>query len=356
MTRSPASATAAVLDRGELEDELHRIRPLVRAGLEAAVARMGPDLERIVSYHLGWTDIDGHPVVADTGKLLRSCLAVLSAEAVGAPSARGVPGGVAVELVHNFSLLHDDVIDLDRERRHRPTTWTVFGIGPAIVAGDALLTLAFEVLLEAGGQAAANATSALVTATATMTAGQALDMANQVRTDVVGIDDVLDMFRCKTGALIGGAASIGAVLAGADGEVVEALQQFGSHLGIAFQAVDDLLGTFGDSTVTGKDVGGDVRRRKLTLPLAAALGKGGAPAEELAAIMRSDTDLDTWHVKRATQLMEACGGRELTLQYARENRDIALAALARATESGRLDAAAVRSLRAITEFALHRTY
>ena len=114
----------------------------------AAVARAAA---LAAEYHLGWTDVDGRPVAdGGAGKHVRAALALLSAAAVGADEAVGVPGAVAVELVHNFSLMHDDVIDVDRERRHRPTVWAAFGVGHAITAGDALATLAIQVLLDEG--------------------------------------------------------------------------------------------------------------------------------------------------------------------------------------------------------------
>src|SRR5262249_11439516 len=116
----------------------------------AALAALPPALSRPVHYHLGWADADGNPTASSGGKGIRPALAMLSAEAAGAGAAVGVPGAVAVELVHNFSLLHDDVIDGDEERRHRPTVWALFGTGPAVIAGDVLLTAALRVLLDAG--------------------------------------------------------------------------------------------------------------------------------------------------------------------------------------------------------------
>lgn len=339
----------------ELAPELDRCRDLVRTGLTEAVPRLGSALQPVVSYHLGWTDVDGRPTVADTGKGLRGCLALLSGEAVGGSVQRLLPGAVGVELIHNFSLLHDDVIDLDQERRHRPTAWTVFGIGPAIVAGDALLTLALKVLLEVGSQPGADAASALLDATALMIEGQQLDLSFQAQRDL-SIEDVLDMSRRKTGALIGVSATIGAILACADRATVAALEDFGINLGIAFQAVDDLLGTFGDSSVTGKDVGGDVRRRKLTLPLVTALSRQGAEAEELSAIMKADHDLDEWHVNRATKLIEACGGRDLTVEHAQRHYDAAVAALEKVQPSGAVATNAWLALHGIAAFSVRRSY
>ena len=145
---------------------------------------------------------------------------MLSAEAVGADEAVGVPGAVAVELVHNFSLLHDDVIDGDRERRHRPTVWALFGVGQAIIAGDALHTLAHAGAARRGhARGRAGGGARWPRRPAAMIAGQAVDMAFETRDDVTW-DECLAMAGAKTGALLACAASLGAVLAGADAERV----------------------------------------------------------------------------------------------------------------------------------------
>ncbi|MFL6115501.1 MAG: polyprenyl synthetase family protein [Catenulispora sp.] len=348
---APATATAGPRRADPLGAVLDDRRTLLRRALTEAVDRLGADIRTVVSYHLGWTDLDGRPVAGDSGKGLRGCLALLGAEAFAGAPEPGLPGAVAVELVHNFSLLHDDIIDLDRERRHRPTAWTVFGVGPTIVAGDALLTLAADVVLAAGGAAAADAAELLLSATRAMIEGQAVDLSYQVRRDIP-MADVVAMSEQKTGALIGCGAAIGAVLAGADRPSWGALREFGTRLGVAFQAVDDILGTWGDPSVTGKDVGGDLRRRKLTLPLAAALGHAGEAGAELRALMAATTDLEPWYVQRAAILVEACGGREWTERHAKEQFESALAALERTGVSGEPR----ELLHAIAAFSVGRAY
>ena len=192
-----------------------------------------------------------------------------------------MPGGVAVELVHNFSLIHDDIIDTDTERHHRPTVWSVYGIGPAIVAGDALQILAHQVLLESPSGRGAAASAALADATAAMIAGQADDIAFETRRDVT-VEQCMAMSAAKTGALLGCAASIGAILAGAPDATVGALRDYGRHLGLAFQAVDDLLGIWGDPSRTGKPAGSDLRQRKKSMPVVSALAAGGPECRRAA--------------------------------------------------------------------------
>lgn len=146
---STAAGVTAQAEPASVPELLARGRALCTPPLRAAVARLAPPMDAVAAYHFGWTDRDGKPVAGDGGKAVRPALALLSAQAVGAPGQVGVAGGVAVELVHNFSLLHDDLMDGDETRRHRATAWTVFGPAQAILVGDALATLGTEVLLDA---------------------------------------------------------------------------------------------------------------------------------------------------------------------------------------------------------------
>ena len=338
-------------------DVLARARRATTPAMEAAVERLSPDIQRLASYHLGWTDAEGRPSGAPGGKGIRPALALLSAEAAWADASVGVPGGVAVELVHNFSLIHDDIIDEDRERHHRPTVWSVFGVGPAIIVGDALETLAHQVLLEASSTTGAAASAELADATASMIAGQADDIAFEKRRGV-SVEECMAMCANKTGALLGCAASVGAVLAGAPPATVGALRDFGRHLGLAFQAVDDLLGIWGDPARTGKPAGNDLRQRKKSMPIVSALAAGGEEADELRALLlgEADTDpatlgpLDPDAIERATYLVEACGGREWTAVRAKSHLDSALGALERV----RLSAVPHRELADIAVFVVER--
>ncbi len=299
-------------------DALGWASALVDPAMEVAVARLHPALRPPVEHHL-----------AGGGKRVRAALAVLSAAASGGRPEEGVVGAVAVELVHNFSLLHDDVIDGDAERRHRPTVWIQFGVGPAIIAGDALMTLAMQVLLEEPAAGAAGAASALAAATQQMIAGQALDMAFETSSDV-SLQDCLTMSRGKTGALLGCAASIGAALTGASSEVVEALRSFGTHMGVAFQAVDDVLGIWGEPSVTGKPAGNDLVQHKKSVPVAAVLRETGlgertADAEELTILLSGA--MTPPEAARAADLLEERGGRRMAIELADAHLDAALEAL-----------------------------
>ena len=313
---------------------LDRVRVLTVPALRAAVERLEPSIARVAAYHLGWVDVDGRPVAGNGGKAIRPALAVLSAEAVGGDAEVALPGAVAVELVHNFSLLHDDLMDGDEERRHRPTAWKAFGPAMAILAGDALLALAEGVLLEAPTPTGPRAARHLTEATDRLITGQAEDLSFEGRLDV-SIDECLTMVGDKTGALLACSASIGSVLACAPVEAVEALSGFGYHLGLAFQAVDDLLGIWGLPEVTGKPAWSDLRQRKKSVPVAHALSSGGRVAERLAVLLGqagpagarvaeggprlSDEDLAL-----AAKLVQEAGGRDWTMAEAERQLGLAL--------------------------------
>src|SRR5690606_32363617 len=146
----PPASKAARRTAVDVSALLERGRTLAMPVLRAAVDRLAPPMDAVASYHFGWTDVQGRPADGDGGKAVRPALAVLSAEVTGAAPRTGVPGAVAVELVHNFSLLHDDLMDGDEQRRHRDTVWKVHGPAQAILVGDALFALANEMLLELG--------------------------------------------------------------------------------------------------------------------------------------------------------------------------------------------------------------
>jgi len=304
---------------------LDRARTTVTPALRDAVSRLAPVVRGPAEYHLGFVDAEGRPVTGG-GKHVRAALALLAASACGADEAVGIPGAVAIELVHNFS--HDDIVDNDRERRHRPTVWALFGVGPAIVTGDALNMLGVQILMQAPPPHGHRAASALVDATAEMIAGEAEDIALETRSEVTLVD-CLEMTRGKTGALLRCAAELGAILAGAPVERVTALGDFGSHLGLAFQAVDDLLGIWGDPAVTGKPVFSDLRQRKKTIPITAALGNSNGQAEQMHALLEASSQSEA-DAAQAAELIEALGGRHVTEELADRHYRAALLALKRA--------------------------
>jgi geranylgeranyl diphosphate synthase type I len=304
---------------------LARARDLTLPTLRAAVEMLDNDRMRtIASYQLGWCDADGTPTEAG-GKAIRPALALLSAEGVlGRPDC-GVPGAVAVELVHNFSLLHDDIMDRDVERRHRPTGWVVFGEGDAILAGNAMLALAVQVLLDTGLEGR-RSLPLLMQTTQLLIGGQSQDLGLERQIEV-SLAQVLEMEAGKTAALLSCASSIGALSAGAPDHIVDALGTFGYELGMAFQLIDDILGVVGDPARTGKSSSSDVRAGKRSAPIVAALSSGSAAGDRLSELLADGPPQDEETVLLATSLIDEAGGLDWASNQADEHLSRALAQL-----------------------------
>ncbi|MDN5749879.1 MAG: polyprenyl synthetase family protein [Pseudonocardia sp.] len=329
---------------------LAEARRLVGPELARIVERLDDANQIVVRYHLGWTDADG--AVADGvegGKALRPALALLSARVAGAPAAVAVTAAAAVELVHNFSLLHDDLMDGDTQRRHRPTAWTVFGRAAAVLAGDGLLALAAEVLLEDPSAAAATATRSLLAATGQLVAGQSADLQFEDRMDV-SLAECLQMAAGKTGALLACSASIGAQLAQADPYVVARLGAFGAEVGLAFQFVDDLLGLWGDPATTGKPVLADLRCRKKSLPIVHALTSDTAAGKRLDGLYSQPEPLTEDQLHEAAAAVEDAGSRA----WAEAECDRLLAEALRHLESIGQPGSAVDELAGLAAFVVRR--
>jgi geranylgeranyl diphosphate synthase type I len=257
-----------------------------------------PAVHEMLRYHLGWTDAAGQPENAVDarrfgGKRLRGALAILACEACGGSGPRAVPVGAAVELIHNFSLIHDDIEDHDQERRHRATVWRVWGIPHAINAGSLMQALVNRAVLRLSerGTPPDGVTDVMRLLTDTivlMTEGQWMDMSFQDRADV-GADAYFAMTERKTAALLAGAMESGARVADVTPERAQLLAGFGRAFGLAFQARDDYLGIWGDPRVTGKPVGSDIERGKRSLPVVLALVRSPNPTALLRQLEQHDT-------------------------------------------------------------------
>ncbi|WP_030613603.1 polyprenyl synthetase family protein [Streptomyces fulvoviolaceus] len=326
---------------------LDRCRGLVQPALREAVGRLHPWVGEMAAYSFGWCEVGGAPADASGGKGVRQALAVLGAEAAGAPGRAGVSAAVAVELVHAFSLLHDDIMDGDSARRRRPTVWKAYGTGPAVLAGDALFALAVETLTAA--PAGPEAVRLLSTALADLVRGQADDLLFAARPwtgpERVRPAEYRTMAEHKTGALLGCAAALGASLGGAPPATVAALGLAGRHLGVAFQVVDDVLGIWGDPLVTGKPVHGDLRERKKTLPVLLALDSPTPTAARLARLLEADAEPEV-----LAALMGEAGGRTAALAEARRN----IAAVEAALAGVPLEAGAADGLRSLLHYLVRR--
>ncbi|MBL1090677.1 MULTISPECIES: polyprenyl synthetase family protein [Streptomyces] len=347
MTPATAPQTAA-------SQTLARCREVVQPALVEAVERLHPWLADMAAHSLGWTRTPGGFVPGSRGKGVRQALAVLCAEAAGAPAECAVAGAVAVELVHTFSLVHDDIMDGDETRRQRESTWKAYGAGPAVLAGDAMCALAAQLLCDSPAAQGGAAVRHLAHALNDMARGQADDLCFEFRSwtgpDAVGMHEYRSMAERKTGALLGCATGLGAVLAGAPAATVAGLTRAGRHLGVAFQAVDDLLGIWGDPQDTGKPVYSDLRRLKKTYPVLAALASDTPAARQLMGILASGGTPDDAGARQAADLIEEAGGRSATRSEAQRHLDRAHDCLTALD----LEPTACDEIRALLPFLIHR--
>ncbi|GGR04769.1 polyprenyl synthetase [Streptomyces cinereoruber] len=330
---------------------LDRTRTAVQPQLRSTVETLPGSIRRVAMYHFGWEHADGSPAAEQAGKAIRPALVLAAARALGAEETGAVKAAAAVELAHNFTLLHDDIVDGDPTRRHRPTAWTVFGIPDALIAGDAMSALALRLLAEDPHPASAAASARLAACIIELCAGQQADCALEQRGPrEVSLDECTAMATAKTGALLGCACALGALYAGADEEEVVAMDAFGREAGLAFQLIDDLIGIWGDPERTGKPAGADLAAHKKSLPVVAALTSGTPAAEELAELY-SRPVLDVEGVRAAADAVERAGGRDWAQAQAAERMGRAVEHLARAVP----DLAAAGDLLALAEFVTRRT-
>ncbi|MFD9306194.1 family 2 encapsulin nanocompartment cargo protein polyprenyl transferase [Streptomyces sp. NPDC060048] len=346
-------STTEAITTGEGQEAaalLERTRETVNPELRRTVESLPGSMRRVAMYHFGWEHEDGTPAAGSAGKAIRPALVLAAAQALGAGGGTGgaVRAAVAVELAHNFTLLHDDVIDRDARRRGRATAWTVFGTPDAIITGDAMLALALRLLAEDPHPASAAASARLAACVIELCAGQQADCAFEQRPHV-SLDECLTMATAKTGALLGCACALGALYAGAGPDEVDAMDAFGREAGLAFQLIDDLIGIWGDPGHTGKPAGADLLARKKSLPVVAALTSGTAAGRELAELYAGPMAGDD--VSRAADAVERAGGRDWAQAHAADRMGRAVQQLSRAVA----DLGAAGGLLALAEFVTRRT-
>lgn len=309
---------------GALENELRRI---VVAPEPAYAPYYG-----MFRYHLGWVNTQFVENATHPGKRIRPLLCLLSCEALCGDWRRAVPAAAAIELAHNFSLIHDDIEDQSDERRGRAAVWKVWGLAQGLNAGDGMFVLARLALDRMVDSRYSLATCASIShvfdrATLALCYGQFLDLGFEARLDVT-VDEYMQMIRGKTAALIAASTRIGAMLATDDETKIDAFTQFGENIGVAFQITDDILGIWGDSAVTGKSAATDILSKKKSLPALYGLNHP-VHGEALREIYRQP-QLSEHDVARVLSLLDAAGARAFTEQHADHYRAAALAALDRA--------------------------
>jgi geranylgeranyl diphosphate synthase, type I len=268
-------------------------------------------LYNVVRYHMGWVDEQFLPVVADPGKRVRPSVCLLSTGAAGGDLNTAIPVAAGIELLHNFTLMHDDIQDRSALRRGRPTVWRLWGEPQAINAGDATFALSQLAVLRAvqmglDSDLATEITAEFNRMTLRIVEGQVLDLGFETRADIT-VDDYLRMIGGKTAAIVAFASWSGARVAGCDHTVSDRFHEFGRMLGLGFQVRDDFLGIWGDDSTTGKQSGDDIRGRKQSVPII-MLMESATDAErlELQRIYQQPT-IDQRDVDVVTGLLDEHG-------------------------------------------------
>lgn len=331
-------------------------RALVQDAMRAAF----PDAEARVTqfyamqqFQLGWRDEQLQPVQHDPGKLLRPLFCLLSCQAAGGDPQQALPLAAGIQLVHDFSLIHDDIEDHSETRRGRPTVWTVWGLAQGINTGDGMLIVAhlsLHRLTEVGvlPEIALEVLRRFDQTILTVCEGQFLDISYEGN---LGISeaDYLAMISRKTAALLAASAGLGALVGGADAHNAQALFDFGQNLGLAFQIQDDVLGIWGDPEETGKPAAADLLRRKLSLPVIHALSTSPQRAE--LARLYAQPETGAGDVGAMLAVLDNAGSQGYVEGVAEHYHQQALAALD-SVRSG--DSAALAEMRRITEGLLKR--
>lgn len=325
VTTAPAASIDLVRDL---------VQPLMKTAVDS-LARRGAFLAGMARYHLGWVDESfAEAANVDQGKRMRPELALLCCRAAGGTFEQAAPLAAAIELLHNFTLVHDDIQDRSPTRRHRPTVWSLWGDSQAINAGDALFAAAQLALLglgERGTPPAAVAELALAfnEMTIAIVAGQVADLSFESRSDVAP-DEYLAMIEGKTAAIVQFATWAGARLAGSDNESAVEFGEFGLALGLGFQIQDDLLGVWAPAADTGKAAADDIRRKKKSLPVV-MLHERANPADR-AALDRlySQAEIDSAGVRQVLDLLGKYRVRAEVEAQVQQHHDRAVQALLRA--------------------------
>jgi len=340
----------------KLPAAFQRYRSAIEGELRMVLAERQSPLYDMMRYHLGWIDENGNPRQGSAGKALRPTLCLLACEAVGRDYCRALPAAAAIELVHNFSLIHDDIQDDDRERRHRPTVWSLWGKPQAINAGTAMRVLASVVSLrlkehDVSAQKQLRVQRLIDETSLRLIEGQYLDINYESHFDI-RVSDYLDMIEGKTAALIACSLEVGALLGTDDEQVIRSFRDIGRNLGLAFQIRDDILGIWGDEEKTGKPLGSDIRHRKKTLPIVYVLEKAEDRLRKELVTLYQNGALNDDGIAEVLRILEAVAVHSQAQKMAEMYRDKAI----EATDKLELSPLARHDLEEVAQFLVGRSF
>ncbi|MEX2598559.1 MAG: polyprenyl synthetase family protein [Dehalococcoidia bacterium] len=308
-----------------------RFLPEVRECLRSVVPDSDSGFFGLLRFHLGWEDAAGNPANEDSGKSLRPVLCLAACDMAGGDWQAAMPAAAALELVHNFSLIHDDIQDGDTTRRGRATLWTVRGIPAAVAAGNAMRVVADQTLAALADTGMRPSLAVLASVELThryleMIEGQYMDMSFE-QAEHVTVDEYLDMIGRKTGALIESALFLGALAGSGDPDAARSFGRCGRKLGLAFQVRDDYLGVWGNPKATGKAVGADIRRKKKALPVLYMLEQATPADMQWITPALSEPEVSEANVERVLDLLDRLDARKYVQSVAEAQAEEALAAV-----------------------------
>ena len=315
-----------------LPQMFQRYRANISRSLRDSLSQQHSDVYDMLRYYMGWVDENGRPHEAMEGKALRPTLCLFACEAVGGALEMAMPSAVALEFIHNFSLIHDDIQDRDEIRHNRKTLWAVWGDPKALVAGNVLRVVADECLhqlLDSGldYDRALAAGTLLTEAYLEMIEGQYLDLQFEGRHDI-SMSDYLNMISRKTGALIRCSLNLGAVVGAQEQGVGDAFKESGRAMGYVFQIIDDVLGVWGDEETTGKPVGADIRRKKNSYPVVYTMGTAKDKDQKMLNEIYEKDELDDSDVDSVLAVMDRLDVKNQAQQEAEKYANVALESLA----------------------------
>ncbi len=335
--------------------DLTQYRQSIEQELKIQIGSDSSGYYDMMRYHMGWADEEGRPIKGDSGKLIRPVLCLLSCRAVGGTWEKALPAAAAIELVHNFSLIHDDIEDSSSYRRHRRSVWDIWGEAQAINVGDGMYTLSrlgAARLTESGHtpQRVLDFIRLLDGTCLALCEGQYSDMCFETRYDV-SVDEYMDMIAKKTANLISCSMKAGAMLGTESESLIADMGGFGFNMGMAFQIQDDILGIWGAEDKTGK-TSSDISQRKKSLPVVYALQSKN---KECTGAIRSVYDkeqIDAADVKRVVAALDDIEAADYCKQLAHKYYDDAVETIAGA----RIDDEARKELLNIASFIVKRDY